>query len=266
MKTVSILMPCYNAGQFIEPTVSQALTELAAHDELIIQDGGSTDGSADLLRRLAAGDQRIRLESKHDSGQSEALNRAAARATGDYFGWLNADDFLYSGAIAKVRHAASTNPDVILGGYDICRSNGERIRDYRTMKLTTQRLVSRGCYAFSGATFIRRGLWNALHGVDTDFQYCMDYDLFIRMASQRPSQVVIDDVIAGLRLHRASKSGSAPWRFVVEGAKLRARYVRQVGLRSVVRGVSVDALAVMTGPLRRGRLYSALRRTKTWAA
>ena len=93
-------MPCCNAGPFLREAVASVLQQPECL-ELLVADGGSTDGSLPLLEDLAAADPRLRLVSRRDTGPADALNQAFRAARGSLIGWLNADDLYSSGALAR---------------------------------------------------------------------------------------------------------------------------------------------------------------------
>lgn len=263
MSRISLLMPCRDAGRYLGASLDSALAELGPADELVVQDGMSSDGSALTLDRAAERDPRVRVRHAGDRGQSDALNHALERAIGDLVGWLNADDLVLPGALAAVRAACSSlarTPDVVVGGWRMITADGSVLRDYPAARLRRTRLLLRGCYAFSGAVLVRRELLVELGGFRADLHYAMDFDLMLRLAGAARSQLVVDTPLAALRLHAASKSGGQTWRFARDGIVVRRRHSR--GAREsalAVAGTGLSLVSLATFDLRFGSRYSRLR-------
>jgi glycosyltransferase involved in cell wall biosynthesis len=263
MIRISLLMPCRDAGPYLGECLESALAQLGPADELVVQDGLSSDGSALMLDRAAERDPRVRVRHAGDGGQSDALNRALDRATGDLVGWLNADDLLLPGALAAVREACSTlgrTPDVVVGSWQVISADGSVLRDYPAARLRRNRLLLRGCYAFSGAMLIRRELLAELGGFRVDLHYSMDLDLMLRMAEAAETQLVLNTPLAAFRLHAASKTGELSWRFVRDGIVARRRHSRGAREAAVaVAGTGLSLVSLATFGVRFGSRYSRLR-------
>jgi glycosyltransferase involved in cell wall biosynthesis len=254
-------MPIRNAEPFIAAAISSILTQLGPDDEIVVQDGLSTDATLDRLHAAAGGDARVRVRSERDSGQSDALNRALARAGGDYVCWLNGDDVIESGAITAVRAALRVSPDVVIGSHAVVDERGRTIARYRSHPLSRGRLLREGCYVFSGSLVIRRDVLLRLGGFPTDSHYAMDLDLMLRIASEDGLRSVeIPATIGTLRWHDASKSGSQTYAFAREGWAVRRRYA--VSMRENLLGAygaGVQLLSIATTPLRHSRMWQLVR-------
>lgn len=264
MPGISVLMPCLNAGVHLRSSVDSALSQLALGDELVVQDACSTDGSAELLDAVAAGDHRVHVRHERDAGQSDALNRALARSRNDLVCWLNADDLLLPGALAAVRTAIDAHghvPDLVVGGWQLRTGTDEVIRRCPAARLARGPLLVRGCYAFSGALLIRRDTLAACGGFARDLHYVMDFDLMLKLADVARDQLVVPTPLAALRYHEDSKSGGLGSRFLTEGLAVRWRGLhgpREAGQAAV--GSAVHAVGVATARLRFSPTYSRLRR------
>src|SRR5215212_1270697 len=112
---LSFLVPSYNAGDYLALTIESIEDQLVEGDEVIVQDGGSTDGSVDAVVARWGGQPWLQTTSERDKGQSDALQKALDRATNDYVVWLNADDIIYPGALDSVRTALEGRPDLVAG-------------------------------------------------------------------------------------------------------------------------------------------------------
>lgn len=180
---MSIVMPSLNAARWIGRAVESALSQRRVELELVVQDGGSSDGTLAVLDRLA--EPRLLVESGPDEGQSDALNRAIERSRGEWIAWLNADDELVPGSLATALAAATPGIDVLIGDFTTIDEGGNAHRVHRGAALDRRRLLSRGCYAFTGATLIRRRVFAANGGLDPSLHYAMDYEFFLRNAARR---------------------------------------------------------------------------------
>ncbi|MGB3437369.1 MAG: glycosyltransferase [Actinophytocola sp.] len=263
MPSISVLMPCYDAGRYLRASVDSAVGQLGPDDELVVQDACSTDGSSELLDEIAAADHRVSVRHERDDGQSDALNRALRRARGDLVCWLNADDLLLPGALAAVRAevlAGGRTPELVVGGWQLLSANGLVLRENPAERLDHRTVLRRGCYVFSGALLVRRDVLVAGGGYAADLHYVMDFDLMLRLAARR-DQLLVRHPLAALRYHRDSKSGDEVGRFFTEALGVRWRGVRHpADVPSAAVGSVVHGMAVATMGLRFGAVYSRLRR------
>ncbi len=261
MTSVSLLMPCLDPGPYLPAALDGVLAQLGPDDELVVQDACSTDGSAAVLDRAAAADARVRVVHERDRGQSDALNRALARATGDLVGWLNADDLLLPGALAAVRAAVRAEPaDLVVGGWQIRDAAGDVLRREPARRLDRTALLLRGCYVFSGSLLIARPLLARVGGFREDLHYTMDFDLMLRLAGAARRQVTVAHPLGALRLHATSKSGAQHGGFARDAIRVRveqARGVREAAAAAA--GTAYHLTAVATHELRFGAAWGRLR-------
>ena len=186
---ISVVMPAFNPGRFI----ARALDSLAAQDypdlEAIVVDGGSSDGTAELLRRRPArtcSSGITRWISEPDNGQTHALNKGYDAATGEIFGWLNCDERYGLGALQLVGEAFARDPtlDIVFGHRVVVDRDG---REVGRMRLPAMHPRSYALYAsgllFSDTTFWRAGLHRRTGRLDETNcpRYAMDFDWFCRL-------------------------------------------------------------------------------------
>lgn len=210
---VSIVMPSYQQVRFLEESVRSVL-EQDVDVELRVLDPGSTDGSRELLQRLASEfGNRLILELAPDSGQSDAVNRGMAQARGRVLGWLNSDDRLQPGALARVLACLPTGerPAWIYGRAAMIDADGNhvsqwiahykgwRARRFSRFKLLTENFIPQM------AVFWNRAMWDAAGPLDTDKHFDMDYDLWLRFARVQ-APIVLDADLAAFRVHAGAKS------------------------------------------------------------
>lgn len=180
---ISIVTPSFNQGKYLEKTILSVLEQGYPNLEYIIIDGGSTDESVEIIRKYA--DRLTYWVSEPDRGQSHAINKGFERATGDIFGWLNSDDFLYPGALHEVSQFFDNNPGlmVLVGGGDYLDEAGELIVRTIPPKVDLEALYSWfDNYFWQPSTFIHRRAWEASGSLDESLNFAMDFDLWLRIA------------------------------------------------------------------------------------
>ena len=206
---VSIVTPSFNQSKFISETIQTVLQQDYLNVEHIVIDGGSTDGTLEILKAFSENDKRFRFISEPDRGQSHAINKGLEMANGEIIGWLNSDDTYLPGAVGKAVEAFKNNPNwgIVYGNAYITDEMNKVIRPYPTEKVDINSLFH-SCSISQPAAFIRKNLFQALNGVNEDLQFCMDYDLWIRIAKSGNQLGYIEDFLANSRWHQNSKTGS----------------------------------------------------------
>ncbi|HCK65102.1 MAG TPA: glycosyltransferase, partial [Anaerolineae bacterium] len=111
MTKVSIITPSYNQAKYLEQTIQSVLNQNYSEIEYILIDGGSNDGSINIIKKYQ--DKFAFWISEKDNGQADAINKGFAKATGDIVAWLNSDDYYLPETIAKVVKVFEANPDVV---------------------------------------------------------------------------------------------------------------------------------------------------------
>jgi glycosyltransferase involved in cell wall biosynthesis len=218
---LSVVMPSFNSGKYIAPAVRSVLSQDGPEVEVVVQDNCSTDGTPAVVADL--GDPRVRFTSEPDGGQSDALNKAIARARGEWILWLNADDELAEGALADVQDALSDENELVYGNFAWIDPGGRCVKEYVSSELGLARLLLRGCYIFSGATFVRRDVFDRFGGYDPELAFAMDFDFLARIAGHvRAFQS--RRVLAHFRIHSEAKTSSHTWPLLREDLVVRRRY------------------------------------------
>jgi glycosyltransferase involved in cell wall biosynthesis len=244
---ISIAVPSHNYSKFLEICLESIRTQDYHNYEVLIADGGSTDGSVQVIKRFCEIDDRFRLISDKDNGQSDAINKAFSFATGDIYCYLNADDhYLCRTAFSSVALAFNSfyNVDVVsFGGY-YTDSYGRYLRPvrYRYHPLDSIALMKYRTAVLQPATFWRRHVQEALT-FNPDFHYCFDAMFFYEVYS-RFSWLELSKPIAGYRLHGINKSLQIIPERIFEIAKfeqlkfgalsIRPHYIRLIGLIVVI--------------------------------
>ena len=218
---VSVLTPSYGYGRYIADCVDSVLGQQGPSVEHVVQDGGSTDDTVEVLQRYG---DKVSWVSESDEGQSHALNRALARASGRWVAWLNADEFYLPGALRTlVTEAERRGVDVVYGDAAFVDAEGRLRRLAPQHRFSARVLAEYGCYISSCAVLIRR---EALEGVrfDVDAHRRMDWDLYMGLAERGARFRHVDFPVAAFREHdeRVTASGWEEW--VDEDARLSHRY------------------------------------------
>lgn len=264
--TISVLMPAYNPGRYLEEAIVSAVSQLGPDDELVVQDANSNDGSADVFASWAASDPRVRVVHEKDSGQSDALNRCLTRARSEWCVWLNADDVLVTGALDAVRAAIEGRPDLdlVVGAHQMLRAEGDVIDDFSGHAIEVRRLVLKGCAAFSGSIAMRTEFLRRVGGFDDRLNTMMDLELQMRMARSAPRQMVIDPVLGALRFHDLSKSANLWRQFVAESHTVRVAHADTRGLKAAAVALTgVHAVSMMVFRVRLQPWYRTARKILT---
>ncbi len=225
--SVSVLMPCLNPGVFLLEAVDSVLVDPAVL-ELIVADGGSTDGSVELLQQRAALDRRLRLVCEPDSGPPEALNRAFALARGTVIGWLNADDRYLPEAASRAVDALELHPEWLLvyGEGQHIDAEGVVLDLYPTRPPEVGLEGFRDyCFLCQPTVFWRRSLGVMLGPFELSLKTCFDFDYWIRAFTAFPGRIGHLPVLqAQTRRHGATISATQLPRAVMEATLLQAPF------------------------------------------
>jgi glycosyltransferase involved in cell wall biosynthesis len=175
---VTVVTPSLNQAAFIEDTIRSVLDQSYPALDYVIVDGGSTDGTLDILRRYEG---RLRWVSEKDRGQTDAVNKGFRMARGQVLGWLNADDLYCPGAIREAARHFIEDSDVMMvyGAADDIDDQGRVLEQYPTEPFDFERLAYR-CIICQPAVFMRKALVEYVGYLDAGLQCSMDLDLWIR--------------------------------------------------------------------------------------
>ena len=204
---VTVAVPSYNQGAFL----ATALESIFSQDvpvEVFVLDGGSTDGSLDVIRRYE--DRLAGWRSHADRGQAAAVNEGVARGTAPYVGWLNSDDWLLPGALAKLVEALDGHPESPMAYgrvWNHDEASGKRQRNLEVHPFS-ERLMAQFNIVAQPATLIRRSCWDAVAGVDESLHMAMDYDLWWKLFRRFGAPRFVDDHLAVNRRHAETKTST----------------------------------------------------------
>ena len=201
---ISVVIPSFNQGEYLEATLRSLLEQNYPELELIVIDGGSTDQSVDVIRRYAA--SLSYWESEPDRGQSHALNKGFAHVHGDIWSWLNSDDLLEPGVLRRVVEvfAQDFEAGIVYGDCVYVGEDGETVIEkfpgepYSRLRHLAHRFIAQP------SCFFRTRM--VPPAVREDLHYCMDYDLWLKLAAQGIKFRYVPEVFSRYRLHEQSKS------------------------------------------------------------
>lgn len=225
---ITIVTPCLNQGIFLEDAVLSVLNQNYPNLEYRVMDGGSRDETLSILRKYEG--SLDRWVSEKDRGQSHAINKGFIGATGEIFGWLNADDRLEPGALFTIAEKISRERPWITGACRIQRPRGgERIRRPAGVYGMDRILPWFKNWFPQPSTFWTRELWQKAGPLNEELDYVMDYDLWLRM-SRCADLTAVPEVLSSCLWHAGSKSYVRRTLVYAEMAEVMGRYSRRTGL------------------------------------
>ena len=212
---ITIVTPSFNQAGFLERTIRSVLSQDYPNLEYIIVDGGSTDGSVEIIRRYA--DRLTWWCSEPDKGQTNAINKGLRRATGEWVAWQNSDDIYYPGAIHDLARMIRRYPKagLIIGDIMLVDENDRPLRDVRYVKPTYKALLAEGMVLTNQAAFWRRDLHEDIGLLREDLNYSFDYEWFLRL-TQKSDAEHCNRIWGALRLHDETKTSTRADRFIEE--------------------------------------------------
>ncbi|MCZ7627097.1 MAG: glycosyltransferase [Candidatus Methylomirabilota bacterium] len=202
---ISIVTPCFNQGHFLETTIKSVLSQEYENLEYIVIDGGSTDGSVDIIKRYA--DRLAYWVSEPDGGQAEAIIKGFQHSSGEIMGWLNSDDLLLSDCLTAVARTFIGLPttQMMYGNILIIDEYGHVVKEARQFQVGFHELYYGGHIINQEATFWTRGLYDRAGGLNRNLSYAMDYDLWVRMA-EISHPLHVSRYLAAFRRHPSQKT------------------------------------------------------------
>ena len=201
---VTVVTPSFNQASFLEETINSVLNQTYPNIEYIIMDGGSSDGSLEIIKKYAS--RLAHWVSEKDRGQTDAINKGFALAKGEVLAWLNSDDTLLPNAIEEAVAYLSEHPDtgMVYGDANYIDEKSKVIGKFPAAETDLPRLRRGYVHIPQQASFFRKSLWEQVGPLDPEFFFAMDYDLWVRLA-ERSELKYLPRIWANFRLHADAK-------------------------------------------------------------
>lgn len=216
---ISIVTPSFNQANFLERTIRSVLDQGYPNLEYIVIDGGSTDGSVEVIRKYEH--QLTYWVSEPDDGQTAAINKGLRRATGEWVAWQNSDDVYYPGTFEDLAQSAAKHPEahLIIGNMMIIDAYDRELRDVRYVTPSHGALLAEGMVVVNQAAFWRRHVHRELGWLDESFDCSFDYEWFLRL-TKRYRSAHVNRLWGAFRLHDAAKTSNSMHRFMEENKRI----------------------------------------------
>lgn len=229
---VSIITPSYNQAAFLEATLRSVLAQGYPNLEYIVVDGGSTDGSVDIIKKYA--DKLAWWVSEPDAGQADAINKGLARANGEIVAWLNSDDLYHPGAIQQAVSALQQQTDAGLVYADL-DSIDRTGRVFNTIHYRQFSLLDLLSFEIIGqpTVFMRRAILQQAGVLDAEYRYLLDHQLWLRMFQLAPA-IYVPQVWAAARHHASAKNVGEAAGFGREAMRILAWAGTQPAMRELI--------------------------------
>lgn len=230
---VTIITPSYNQAAFLEQTIRSVLDQEYENLEYFVVDGGSNDGSQEIIQKYAS-----RIDwwvSEKDMGQAEAINKGFERAEGDYIAWLNSDDLYQPGAIRDAVKTLEENLEVsmVYGNVLSIDEGGEPFNLMTYNQWDVKDLMSFNIIG-QPAVFMRRSALERAGHLDLSYRFLLDHHLWLRVAQQGPL-LYVPRTWASARIHAKAKNVALARGFGQEAYQLAAWMPYQPGLNALYR-------------------------------
>jgi len=206
---ITVITPSFNQAEFLERTIKSVIDENYPNLEYIIMDGGSTDGSVEIIKKYEK--YLTYWVSEKDNGQSHAINKGLKMARGDWVAWQNSDDIYYPGVFTAVAKAAKAYPKagLIIGDMYLIDENDKIIRDMHYVSPSYQAMVAEGMVLSNQAAFWRREVHDAIGMMDESLHLGFDFDWFLRL-TKNVQAISVNRCLGAFRIHGMAKTQKMP--------------------------------------------------------
>jgi hypothetical protein len=231
---VSVVTPSYNQAQFVEETIRSVLLQGYPDLEYIVIDGGSTDGSAEIIRKYER--WLAYRVSEPDRGQSDAINKGWRRATGEVWAWLNSDDVYLRRALERAASAfAGRDGLVMVYGASVLINGRGQVEGHLNVPAFDLAELLRLNFVPQPSAFLRGRAVAEAGYLNEGLHLCMDYDLWLRVAL-RGEVAHVREALSAVRMHPQTKTSTQLARMSAEMADVAAEFLESPGLPAGLRG------------------------------
>jgi glycosyltransferase involved in cell wall biosynthesis len=218
---ISVIVPSFNQAEFISETLDSIITQSHKNFELIVVDGGSTDGTINILQSYKGFISTLFVEP--DSGQANAINKGLKVATGDLVAWQNSDDIYLPGAFESVARVASLEHNykkqLFVGGFYLINSKGVILDTVQPVTPSNISLRAEGMNLGNQAAFWRREVHKSIGYLEESLHYEFDYEWFLRLTNHFEG-IALFEHLGSYRLHPETKTSKNPQMFGYERSKI----------------------------------------------
>ena len=227
----SIVTPSYNQGRYLRDCIESVRAQTEVSWEHLVMDAGSTDETLEVLKQYP----HLQWVSEPDRGMSDAINKGFQKASGDWVMWLNTDDYLLPGALARVAQHAQSHPqaDLIYGECLFVDESKKIMRRKHDHRFDFGILLFYGCYIASTSTFIRRSVIEAGHLLDINYRNCMDFEYYLRLSCQGFRFSYMPEALAAFRWHATNTSTQHAARRYQERLAIQRHYLQLRQLKAL---------------------------------
>lgn len=255
---ISVITPCYNPGRFLKPMLESVAANQDAVARHIVMDGGSTDGTVEILKAWAVTHPWFEFVSEKDKGQADACRKALEKVETDYFYWLNADDVMLSDSLSALVDTVGEGAAIVYGDYLRIDGEGKVYAERRQPSYDFWDCLHGYIFVQNVASIFNTNLLRKAGGFDPSLRFVMDYDIILKLGKIGPVKHV-KKFCGAFRVHEASKTSTIDDVCQAETQQLRTRY--GVSTNKVLRFLSFKwakfrvCLRMLFEGCLKGRLY-----------
>lgn len=229
---ISIVIPSYNKVDYVRETLQSVISQNYKNLELIVQDGGSTDGTLEIIREYANRyPEIVRLETNKDKGQAVAINKGFQKATGEILAFINADDLYATGAFKKVGKTFLANPDLIwlAGKGKVINNSGKEIYNfvalYKNLLLiiNSYKLLLTVNYLVQPSVFLSKKAFDNFGPIEGNKRGVLEYDWWLRLGKKKMPKV-LNSTLSSFRLVRGTTSSTFYKQMLDDDFKIAQKY------------------------------------------
>ena len=221
---ITVVTPSYNQAQFLEQTILSVIGQGYPNLEYIIMDGGSKDGSVEIIKKYE--NNITYWQSKKDNGQGAAINEGFSRSTGDILCWINSDDLYMPGTLLKIGRMFKeiSDPTILFGNCLHFYENSSKTRGSNIEKHHRELQLELCDYIIQPSSFWNRKAWEKTGIINESFHYVFDWEWFIRAKRSGVQFSPLKDYLSLYRIHEAHKSGTGGDKRSIELAEIYGLY------------------------------------------